>query len=150
LVSDMPHAVWEGRVLRISESIDATRQTLGVVVGVDNPYEKILVGQRPPLLKGMYTAVDLLAPQRLSMVIPRKALHEGRVYIAGADDRLEIRAVEIQFTQDDVVVLQTGVEENERVIITDLTPVIDGMSLQVMTASAAEAELQDHALGVYR
>ena len=150
LVSDMPHAVWEGRVLRISESIDATRQTLGVVVGVDNPYEKILVGQRPPLLKGMYTAVDLLAPQRLSMVIPRKALHEGRVYIAGADDRLEIRAVEIQLTQDDVVVLQTGVEENERVIITDLTPVIDGMSLQVMTASAAEAELQDHALGVYR
>ncbi len=150
LVSDMPNAVWEGRVLRISESIDPTRQTLGVVVGVDNPYDKILVGQRPPLLKGMYTAVDLLAPQRPAMVIPRKAVHEGRVYIAGADDRLAIRAVAIQLTQDDIVVLQSGVEEDERVIITDLTPVIDGMPLQVIPATEAEGELQRHALGVYR
>jgi len=150
LVSDMPNAVWEGRVLRISESIDPTRQTLGVVVGVDNPYDKILVGQRPPLLKGMYTAVDLLAPQRPAMVIPRKAVHEGRVYIAGDDDRLAIRAVVIQLTQDDIVVLQSGVEEDERVIITDLTPVIDGMPLQVTPATEAEDELQRHALGVYR
>jgi len=150
LVSDMPNAVWEGRVLRISESIDPTRQTLGVVVGVDHPYDKILVGQRPPLLKGMYTAVDLLAPQRPAMVIPRKAVHEGRVYIAGADDRLAIRAVAIQLTQDDIVVLQSGIEEDERVIVTDLTPVIDGMPLQVIPAPEAEAELQRHALGVYR
>ncbi len=150
LVSDMPNAVWEGRVLRISESIDPTRQTLGVVVGVDNPYDKILVGQRPPLLKGMYTAVDLLAPQRPAMVIPRKAVHEGRVYIAGADDRLAIRAVAIQLAQDDIVVLQSGVEEDERVIITDLAPVIDGMPLQVIPATEAEAELRRHALGVYR
>jgi hypothetical protein len=98
----------------------------------------------------MYTAVDLLAPQRPAMVIPRKAVHEGRVYIAGADDRLAIRAVAIQLTQDDIVVLQSGIEEDERVIVTDLTPVIDGMPLQVIPAPEAEAELQRHALGVYR
>ncbi|NNL54384.1 MAG: HlyD family secretion protein, partial [Woeseia sp.] len=64
LVNDMPEAVWDARVLRISESIDATRQTLGIVVGVDNPYEKMIPGRRPPLIKGMYTAVDLLAPEQ--------------------------------------------------------------------------------------
>ena len=150
LVSDMPNAIWEARVLRISESIDATRQTLGIVVGVDKPYEKIVVGQRPPLLKGMYTAVDLMAPQRLAMVIPRKALHEGRVYIADSDGRLEIRAVDIQFSQDDLVVVEAGLEMNDRVIITDLTPVIEGMPLQVNEAREFETELQQHALGVYR
>ena len=77
-------------------------------------------------------------------------MHEGRVYIAAADDRLAIRSVEIQLAQDDIVVLQSGVEEDERVIITDLTPVIEGMPLQVMPASEAEAELQRHALGDYR
>lgn len=150
LVSDMPNAVWEARVLRISESIDATRQTLGVVVGVDNPYEKIIPGQRPPLLKGMYTAVELLAPQRTAMVIPRRALHQGRVYIADADDRLVIRAVEVQLGQEDIVVLRAGIAEDERVIVTDLTPVIDGMPLQVIEAAQAQAELERHALGVYR
>lgn len=150
LVGDMPDAIWEARVLRISESIDVTRQTLGIVVGVDNPYEKIVVGQRPPLLKGMYTAVDLMAPQRLAMVIPRKALHEGRVYIAGSDDRLEIRAVDIQLSQDDLVVVENGLEANDRVVITDLTPVIEGMPLQVNEASEFELELEQHALGIYR
>ncbi len=150
LVSNMPNAVWEARVLRISESIDATRQTLGVVVGVDKPYEKIIPGQRPPLLKGMYTAVELLAPQRSAMVIPRKAMHQGRVYIADANDKLEIRAVEIQFGQEDVVVVRSGLDEGERVIITDLTPVIEGMPLQVTATAAAETELEQHALGVYR
>jgi multidrug efflux pump subunit AcrA (membrane-fusion protein) len=150
LVGDMPKAIWEGKVLRISESIDATRQTVGVVVGVDKPYEKIIPGQRPPLLKGMYTAVDLMAPQRSAMVVPRKALHQGRVYIADADNRLQIRAVDIQFSQDDIVVLQGGIDEDERVIITDLTPVIEGMPLQVIAATRVEAELAQHALGVYR
>jgi multidrug efflux pump subunit AcrA (membrane-fusion protein) len=150
LVSDMPNAIWEARVLRISESIDATRQTLGIVVGVDKPYEKIVVGQRPPLLKGMYTAVDLMAPQRLAMVIPRKALHEGRVYIAGSDGRLEIRAVDIQLSQDDLVVVESGLEVDDRVVITDLTPVIEGMPLQVNEAREFETELEQHALGVYR
>jgi len=150
LVGDMPNATWEARVLRISESIDATRQTLGIVVGVDNPYEKIVVGQRPPLLKGMYTAVDLMAPQRPAMVIPRKALHEGRVYIADSDDRLEIRAVDIQLSQDDLVVVKGGLEVNDRVVITDLTPVIEGMPLQVNEATEFASELEQHALGVYR
>jgi len=150
LVGNMPNATWEARVLRISESIDATRQTLGVVVGVDRPYEKIVAGERPPLLKGMYTAVDLMAPQRLAMVIPRKALHEGRVYIADSDDRLEIRAVEVQLAQDDLLVVKSGLEINDRVVITDLTPVIEGMPLQVIEAGEFEIRMEQHALGVYR
>ena len=149
LVGGLPDAAWDARVLRLSESIDATRQTLGVVVGVDDPYDKIIVGQRPPLLKGMHTAVDLLAPERRALAIPRKALHQGRVYLAGADDRLEIRDVDIQLTQDDLVVLRGGLEPGDRVIVTDLTPVIPGMPLEVVEAGEAEAELRRHAAGIY-
>lgn len=147
LVNDMPGALWEARVLRISESIDPTRQTLGIVVGVDRPYEKIIPGVRPPLLKGMYTAVDLLAPRREAMVIPRRAMHEGRIYIADADDRLEIRPVTVQQIQGDMVVLGGGVEVGERIIITDLVPVIVGMPLVVNVADGVESELRRRALG---
>lgn len=147
LVNDMPEAVWDARVLRISESIDATRQTLGVVVGVDNPYEKMIPGRRPPLLKGMYTAVDLFAPEQSAMVIPRKAVHEGRVYIATAADRLEVRPVEIQLVQGDLVAVRNGIEPGERVIITDLVPVIEGMPLQVEASPQVEEYLRRRALG---
>jgi len=150
LVGDLPEAQWEARVLRISEGIDATRQTLGIVVGVDKPYDKVLPGRRPPLLKGMYTAVDLYAPPRPGMVIPRRALHQGRVYIADADDRLEIREVEILLTQGDLAVLRSGVEENERVIVTDLIPVIEQMPLEVKVATDVEQYLRQQAAGAAR
>ena len=149
LVSGLPGAVWEARVLRLSEAIDATRQTLGIVVGVDNPYQKIIPGRRPPLLKGMYAAVDLFAPVQQALVIPRKALHEGRVYIANDDDRLELRPVEIKLVQGDLVVIRSGIETGERVIVTDLTPVIEDMPLQVSTAKQAEADLRQSAAGEF-
>lgn len=147
LVQDLPDAVWDARVLRISEAIDPTRQTLGIVVGIDNPYEKIIPGRRPPLLKGMYTAVDLFAPERQAMVIPRRALHEGRVYIASNDDRLQIRPVDVQLVQGDLVVIRAGIEVGERVIITDLVPVIEGMPLQVNLDPETEAYLGQRAVG---
>ena len=147
LVNDMPNAVWDARVLRISESIDATRQTLGIVVGVENPYDKIIPGSRPPLLKGMYAAVDLLAPAREALVIPRRVIHEGRVYLADADDRLEIRPVDIQLTQGDLSVIRGGLEPGERVIVTDLVPVIEGMPLLVSPVTGFEEELRRRALG---
>jgi multidrug efflux pump subunit AcrA (membrane-fusion protein) len=147
LVNEMPGAVWDARVLRISEAIDPTRQTLGIVVGIDNPYEKIIPGKRPPLLKGMYTAVELFAPVRPALVIPRKAIHQGRVYIASAEDRLVIRPVEVQLIQGDLAVIRSGIEADERVIITDLIPVIEGMPLQVSTANQVEMELQQRASG---
>lgn len=150
LVNDMPEARWEARVLRISEAIDPTRQTLGIVVGVDEPYEKIIPGRRPPLLKGMYTAVDLFAPQRPAMVIPRRALHEGRVYLANPDDRLEIRPLDVQLLQGDLAVVRGGLEPGERVIVTDLTPVIEGMPLLARPATAVEEYLRSSALGADR
>ncbi|MBT8119899.1 MAG: HlyD family secretion protein, partial [Gammaproteobacteria bacterium] len=132
---------------RISDSIDATRQTLGIVVGVDDPYEKIIPGKRPPLIKGMYTAVDIFAPAFPAMVVPRKAVHQGRVYIANSDDRLEIRPVDVQLIQGDLMVINSGIDPGERVIITDLIPVIEGMPLQVMSATEFETEMKNRAIG---
>jgi len=147
LVNNMPEAIWQGRVLRISDSIDITRQTLGIVVGVDDPYKKMIPGRRPPLIKGMYTAVDLYAPKHPAMVIPRKAIHQGRVYIANSDNKLEIRSVDIQLLQGDLVVIRSGIEAGERVVITDLVPVIAGMPLQVSAADDYESALRQRAIG---
>lgn len=142
LVGGAPEALWQARVLRFSESVDPVRRTLGVVVAVDDPYAKIIPGKRPPLMKGMFTAVDIYAPSRAALVIPRKALHEGRVYIVNTEQRLEIRPVKVQYQQGNLVVIEAGLSDGELLIVNDLMPVIEGMPLLPQLDTQLERELQ--------
>ncbi|MFC1664075.1 efflux RND transporter periplasmic adaptor subunit [Pseudomonadota bacterium] len=147
LVGDMPDAWWDAEVLRFSESIDPIRRTLGIVVGIDRPYEKVIPGRRPPLLKGMFTAVELYAPRREAIVIPRKAIHHGRVYVVGKDNRLRIQTIDIQQQQDDLVVIAGGLQQDQQVIINDLVPVIEGMPLTPVHVTDYEKALAKRAGG---
>ena len=140
-------AKWKGEVIRIGESIDPTRDTLSVVVAVNNPYEGIIPGKRPPLLKGMYTAVELYAPVQEILVLPRKAIHEGRIYIAKDNNQLEIREVTVLLRQGRLVILDGGVEEGEKVIITDVIPVINGLPLNPVEAVEYKNQMARDALG---
>ncbi|SIS89652.1 efflux RND transporter periplasmic adaptor subunit [Neptunomonas antarctica] len=145
LVGGSTEAVWAAKLLRFSESVDPVRRTLGVVVAVDNPYQKVIPGKRPPLIKGMFTAVDLYAPEYSALIIPRSALHEGRVYIANADQQLEIRPVSVQFQQGNLLVIDAGLNAGEQIIINDLIPVIEGMPLQPILNTQFEMNLQHRA-----
>lgn len=147
LVGELPDAVWQGRVLRFGEAIDPVRRTLSIVVGVDNPYGQVVPGRRPPLIKGMYTQVEVFAPAQPAWVIPYRALHEGRVYLAGADDRLEVRPVKLLASYGELAVIEQGLEDGDRLIVNDLVPVIPGMALSVRRDMDAEAELQRQASG---
>jgi hypothetical protein len=85
---------------------------------------------RPPLVKGLFVEVDLRgAPRPDSLVIPRQALHDGHVYVLGADDRLEVRPVELAQLQPEYAVIESGLEPGERVLVSDLFPAVAGMAL---------------------
>ena len=152
LVGDASHlTVWDGTLIRLSESVDPVRDTLGLVVAVDKPYEGIIPGKRPPLLKGMYTSVEFFSPAKPTLVLPRKAVHQGRVYIATDKNTLAIRPVKILFTQGDMVVLSeaedAGIVTGEKVIISDVIPVMEGMPLKPIAATEYEKQLRLMALG---
>ena len=143
-------AIWEGQLIRLSESVDPTRDTLGLVIAVDKPYEGIIPGERPPLLKGMYTSVELFSPAMPSLVVPRKAVHQGRVYVANDDNTLEIQPIHMLFQQGDMVVLDAGLDGDlvgRKIIISDVVPVIEGMPLKTIAAEAYQRQLVKHALG---
>ena len=145
-------ARWQGQLLRIGESVDPDRDTISLVVVVNNPYEGVIPGKRPPLLKGMYAAVEFVAPAREMLVLPRKAIHQGRVYVATENDsgsgyKLEIRPVNIVYKQGRLVVIDSGVDAGEKIVITDVIPVIDGLPLKLVSAKEYEDELARDALG---
>ncbi len=151
LVGDSSNGTtWDGELIRLSESVDPTRDTLGLVISVDKPYEGIIPGKRPPLLKGMYTSVELFSPVKPTLVVPRKAIHQGRIYIASAENLLEIQAVSILFQQGDIVVLDGEKDTHligKNIIISDVIPVMEGLPLKVIPADDYEKQLALKALG---
>ncbi len=153
LVGDLASStVWQGKLIRLSESVDPTRNTLGLVIVVEKPYEDIIPGIRPPLIKGMYTSVEILAPKKPTLVIPRKAIHQGRVYVATEDNTLAIRPVKILFNQGELVVIadqnqDVGLEEGEQIIVSDVIPVIEGMPLKPILEESYQQQLMNDALG---
>lgn len=143
-------SVWDGQLIRLSESVDPTRDTLGLVIAVDKPYEGIIPGKRPPLLKGMYTSVELFSPAKPTLVVPRKALHQGRIYIADEDNKLKVQPVHTLFLQGDMVVLDGDKDAHlagKKIIISDVIPVMEGLPLKAIVAQDYQKQLELKALG---
>lgn len=124
-------ATWNARFARFSDTLDPKTRTAGVIIEVEKPYAEVKPGVRPPLLKGLFVAVDLAGKSRPdSLVIPRFALHGRKIYVANKENRLEIRDITIELTQPEFVVIDSGLEPGERVVISDLVPAIEGMLLK--------------------
>jgi multidrug efflux system membrane fusion protein len=91
-------------------------------------------GERPPLLKGMFVEVEFRGREMKDrIVLPLTAIHEGRVYVADKDNRLEIRDVQTEFVQFDDAVISKGVNAGDRVVLSDIIPAIPGMLLDPIT-----------------
>ncbi|MEA3278653.1 MAG: efflux RND transporter periplasmic adaptor subunit [Pseudomonadota bacterium] len=141
--------LWDAQFARISDTLDPETRTVGVIVDVDEPYSNVRPGERPPLVKGLFTEVVLRGlPRAERLVIPRHALHEDRVYLID-DGRLVIRPVEVKNLQPEYAVIASGLEPGAKVIVSDLVPAIDGMRLEgqpdpkVLERLIASAEARD-------
>jgi RND family efflux transporter MFP subunit len=141
-------AEWEGRVARLREQIDPRTRTIGLVLAVDKPYEQAIPGRRPPLMQGMYCEAELRGAVRADrVVVPRSALHEGHVYLVGGDGRLQRRRVEVEFTQSGFACLESGLDEGERLVVSDPTPAIEGLLVEPVTDEAVRSRLIAEATG---
>ncbi len=134
---------WEARVARLSEAVDPVKRTLAIVVAIDNPYEHVVIGENAPLLKGMYVEVEISAPATNEIVLPRKVVHQGRVYVVDAGQKLEIRPIEIQSQEGETVVVKSGLQAGEQLVVNDLIPVIPGMPLAPQASLPPVNSLQD-------
>ena len=143
-------AEWSAEFVRFSDNVDPETRTMGVVVAVDKPFEKIEPGVRPPLSKGMFVQVLLRGrsqPDRV--VVPRSALRDSMLYLVDAEDRLQRRPVKPLFNQGSISVIGEGLSGGERIVVSDLVPAVNGMALNATTdetlthavLSAARGEL---------
>ena len=139
---------WPARFSRMSDTVDPRTRTIGVIVAVDDPYRQVVPGERPPLVKNMYVEVEIRGrPRPGAVVIPRAALYGTEVRVAGADDRLQVREVEVEFVQTNFVVVGAGLEAGERIVVSDLPFAVEGMQLAPVEDEVALADLVAEAVG---
>ena len=107
-----------GRAVRMESAIEEKGRMARVLIAVDHP----LQGEYPMLLNE-YVRISIEgAPIESAYRIPRSALHEDRlVWIATDKGTLEIRAVAVNWRDATDVLISGGVEDGERLILTNLS-----------------------------
>lgn len=139
---------WPARFARVSDTIDPKTRTIGVIVAVEGAYAQASPGQRPPLTKGMFVEIQVRTrAAEDQLIVPRSALHNGSLYVANGERRLEIRPVTTGLVQGDLAVIAKGVTVDEQIVISDLVPAVPGMLLNPRTDEDALKRLIDDAAG---
>ncbi|WP_103026952.1 efflux RND transporter periplasmic adaptor subunit [Salinibacter altiplanensis] len=142
---------WQGRVHRVEGAIDEQTRTVDVVVRVPDPYRQTPTVQsqmpeqgssspspeRPPLAVGTYTTVDIEGRRGGTYhVVPRRAVRAreaGRppvVWAALGDSMLVERPVEPIQTVEEQTYLAPTLDDDTRVITTDLRVQSDSMRIR--------------------
>ena len=142
---DRTHS-WRGRIVRVGGEVDRRTRQLLAIARVE-PAEAVPTAERPPLLVGMFVTAEITGrtlPDAL--VVPRSALHGGdAVWVAtvegtgaAAQQTLHRRRVEVLRTEQDRVLLRSGVEVGDQVCVTGLDSATDGMRVRVLDAQGNE------------
>ena len=126
---------YHGKFLRVREVVDSQTKMVGFVVGVKNTPPSEQESPQPPLLEGAFCDVDIYGDSLSDqVVIPRRAIRNGSVYIVDEKSRLATRKVEVAFTQDDYAVVASGLDGGEQLVIANPSPAIIGMLVDPVPA----------------
>ncbi|MCH8276601.1 MAG: hypothetical protein IIA50_03555 [Bacteroidetes bacterium] len=113
-----------------------------IVVRVDQPYKS--TGERPPLLVGMYASVEIEGISLESYFrIPREAIRDESKVWTVVEGRLRIRRVHIVQEVDDFVVVDEGLKKGDRIVVSMLSVVSDGMKVRTAQASVSDSSTDD-------
>jgi RND family efflux transporter MFP subunit len=120
---------WQGRIVRTEGEIDRQSRMVHAVAQVADPYARGAEEGRPPLAAGMFVEAEILGETvENAAVLPRSVLRsDGRVLIVDDQSRLRFREVKVLQTREDQVIIGSGLSAGERVCLSPLAVVTDGM-----------------------
>lgn len=142
------HSVlWKATVNRVGEAIDPRTQSTAIVVRVDDPYGQAQAGQRPPLRRNTFVEVILMAPKYKALVAPVDAVRGGKALVVSAEGTLEKRDVMVGYTVGDVAVVTRGLAEGDKLVVTDPSIAVPGMSVKPVEDKKVLAQIAATAIG---
>jgi RND family efflux transporter MFP subunit len=138
-VDAFPGRQFGGRITAMSPSLAPESRSLGVEARVPNP--------GATLKPGMFAVaqIDLGRIERARLVPPRAVVEDAntnsyRVYVIDKDNRARLRVVQLAARQsgEGAVRVTAGVEEGDRVAVSNLADLYDGAAVAVEAKPAGE------------
>jgi RND family efflux transporter MFP subunit len=139
---------WIGRIVRTEGEIDARSRMVHVVARVEDPYGTLNeagAADRAPLAVGLFVQAEIDGPLAENvLVVPRSAMRDGeRILVVDAQDRLYARAADVLRIDRDDVLLRAELSPGERICLSPLQVVIDGMQVRPIDESGDQAGGED-------
>ena len=119
--------------MRVGGEIDPTTRMVHLVARVDDPYG--ISGETEttafPLAVGLFVEADVLGKRTDRVVLlPRAALRGADQVLVVKDGRLYFRRITILRADDEQVVVSDGLTEGEKVCVSPLAAVVEGMRVR--------------------
>jgi RND family efflux transporter MFP subunit len=133
---------WSARIHRIEGNVDSRTRVYQAIAVLDDPYglsdSSTSETRTPPLPIGMFVSADIESRKITSAVqLPRSSVHfmDGNiklVYLLNKDNTLSSRKVTVLREAGETVVIRDGIENGDKVIVTPLAQVWEGMNVKVV------------------
>ncbi|MDP6525061.1 MAG: efflux RND transporter periplasmic adaptor subunit [Kiritimatiellia bacterium] len=122
-------AHWNGKVIRLRPELEPKGRMARVIVSVDGPGIHGAGGF--PLLLGSYVKAAIQGEKLESVYkVPRAAVRDGnRVWLMDGEGRLEVRTVSVLWPERDHLLVDSGLSDGDRLIVSDVPNAVPGMLL---------------------
>jgi RND family efflux transporter MFP subunit len=125
---------WQGEITRALGEIDPRNRMARVVVTVNDPFAEDTeqANLLNDLLPGMFVNVQLLGEELPDVIsVPRGAVHDNdTIWVIDDENRLHIREVDILRRERNEVLIRSGLDANEKIVLTNLSGAAEGMLLR--------------------
>ncbi|WP_299791039.1 efflux RND transporter periplasmic adaptor subunit [uncultured Shewanella sp.] len=133
---------WPAKVTRVAETVNPNQATIGIYLEVEQDFRQLKPFSRPPLTKGMFVSALIYGQSKPHFSVPEKALHGDKLYLMDQDNKLVIKPVTVLFRNGEEVAIQAEVAAGDKVVLNDLIPAIQGMSLKEVSSGASQNDAE--------
>ncbi|MDF1740113.1 MAG: efflux RND transporter periplasmic adaptor subunit [Verrucomicrobiales bacterium] len=125
---------WTGKIVRSSGEIDRATRSLHLIVEIGAPTSTGGIVMRPGLF--VEAAVKGREIENVVAIPFRAFLDLNRVVTVDPDNKLRFRNVTVLHREGDTVYVTAGLSPGERVCLTELPDMVEGMSVEVKMVSS--------------
>lgn len=131
---------WQGRIVRTEAALDSDSGQLYLVAQVGDPYRA--QPDRPPLLSGLFVQAEIEGVMREGLfALPRGAVNNlQQAKIVDAEQRLQMRQLELLRSEADRVIVKSGLQAGDMVIVSELPVPVAGMKVAIAEPSQPAAK----------
>lgn len=133
---------WVGQIDRTEGEIDPVTRMVNAIARIEDPYSRASNPSRPPLAVGMYVEAEIVGRSSGEVaVLPRSVLRgANQILVVDSDNTLRFKSVNVFRLERDRVLLNGGVEEGDRIVVSPLEGAVDGMAVNVQVVETLDTQ----------